>query len=80
MGPAYFMLRWANLFQLNLYGDDQRNTGGNYSTKFLCLLIFSYRKTFSISRTFVDIKIVGHSDVVEASPAGATPTTSSFST
>ena len=39
-----------------------------------------YRKTCNISRTLVGDKIVGNSDVVGASPVGAAPTTSSFST
>ena len=39
-----------------------------------------YRKTSNISHTLVGNKIVDHSDVVEASPVGAAPTTSSFST
>ena len=39
-----------------------------------------YRKTSSISRTLVGNKIVDNSDVVVASPVGAAPTTSSFST
>ena len=40
-----------------------------------------YRKTSNISRTLlVGNKIVDNSDVVEASPVGAAPTTSSFST
>ena len=38
------------------------------------------RKTSSISRTLVGNKIVDKSDVVGASPVGAAPTTSSFST
>ena len=40
----------------------------------------TYRKTSNISRTFVGTKIVDYSDVVGASPVGAAPTTSSFST
>ena len=40
----------------------------------------SYRQTSNISRTLVGNKIVDHSDVVGASPAGAASTTSSFST
>ena len=40
----------------------------------------SYRKTSNIARTLVGNKIVDHSDVVGASPVGAAPTTSSFST
>ena len=39
-----------------------------------------YRKTSGISRAFVGNKIVDNSDVVGASPVGAAPTTSSFST
>ena len=39
-----------------------------------------YRKTSTISRTFVGNNIVDNSDVVGASPVGAAPTTSSFST
>ena len=40
----------------------------------------SYRKTSNISCTLVGDKIVDNSDVVGASPVGAAPTTSSFST
>ena len=39
-----------------------------------------YRKTSNIRHTLLGNKIVDHSDVVGASPAGAAPTTSSFST
>ena len=39
-----------------------------------------YRKISNIRRTLVGNKIVDHSDVVGASPVGAAPTTSSFST
>ena len=42
--------------------------------------IYSYRKTSNISPTLVGNKIVDNSDVVGASPVGAAPTTSSFST
>ena len=40
----------------------------------------TYRKTSDISRTLVGDKIVDNSDLVGASPVGAAPTTSSFST
>ena len=40
----------------------------------------NYRKTSNIRRTLVANKIVDQSDVVGASPVGAAPTTSSFST
>ena len=39
-----------------------------------------YRKISNIKRTLVGKNIADHSDVVGASPVGATPTTSSFST
>ena len=39
-----------------------------------------YRKVSNIRHTLVGNKIVDHSDVVGASPVGAAPTTSSFST
>ena len=39
-----------------------------------------YRQVSIIRHTLVDNKIVDHSDVVGASPVGAGPTTSSFST
>ena len=39
-----------------------------------------YRQASNISRTLVCNKIVNHLDVIGASPAGAAPTTSSFST
>ena len=42
--------------------------------------IGNYRQVSNISRTLVGNKIVDHSDVVGASPVGAVPTTSSFST
>ena len=43
-------------------------------------IFFLHCKTSNISRTLVGNKIVDNSDVVGASPAGAAPTTSSFST
>ena len=43
-------------------------------------LLSRYRKTSNIRRTLVGNKIVDHSNVVGASPVGAAPTTSSFST
>ena len=39
-----------------------------------------YRQPPNISRTLLGNKIVDHSDVVGASPLGAAPPTSSFST
>ena len=42
--------------------------------------IGNYRQVSNIRRNLMDNKIVDHSDVVGASPVGAAPTTSSFST
>ena len=44
------------------------------------LITNNYRKVSNIRCTLVDNKIVDQSDVVGASPVGAAPTTSSFST
>ena len=44
------------------------------------LMIFKYRKNSNIRRNLVGNKTVDHSDVDGASPVGAAPTTSSFST
>ena len=41
---------------------------------------YRYCETSNISRTLLGNKTVDHSDVVGASPPGAAPTTSSFST
>ena len=49
-------------------------------SKFKHLLYLHYRKVSNIRGTLVGNKIVDHSDVVGASPVGAAPTTSSFST
>ena len=54
------------------------NTRGMSSS--ILYYLEKYRKTSSISRTLVGNKIVDNSDVVGASPVGAAPTTSSFST
>ena len=45
-----------------------------------CVDILDYRKTSNIRHTLIGNKIVDHSDLVGASPVGAAPTTSSFST
>ena len=43
-------------------------------------IMIDYHKTSNISHTLVGNKIADNSDVVGASPVGAAPTTSSFST
>ena len=49
---------------------------------YVCRAVYNiiYHKTSNIRRTLVGNKIVDHTDVVGASPVGAAPTTSSFST
>ena len=47
---------------------------------FHCTCVFDYRQVSFIRRILAGNKIVDHSDVVGASPVGAAPTTSSFST
>ena len=47
---------------------------------FSLYLPLDYRQVSNIRRTLVGNQIVDHSDVVGASPVGAAPTTSSFST
>ena len=53
-----------------------------YRFQFVWILkpVPTYCQTSNISGTFVGNEIVGHSDVVGASPVSAAPTTSSFST
>ena len=46
----------------------------------LSIISVMYRQVSNISRTLIGYKIVDHSDVDGASPVGAAPTTSSFST
>ena len=66
---------------LKLWRSDSVSIGwGCHSYMFNQTKIQIYRKTSSISRTLVGNKIVDNSDVVGASPVGAAPTTSSFST
>ena len=47
---------------------------------FRCCHQVIYRQVSNIRRTLAGYKIVDHSDEVGASPVGAAPTTSSFST
>ena len=51
-----------------------------YSIVFSVFMYFIYRQVSNIRRTLVGNKIVDHSDAGGASPVGAAPTTSSFST
>ena len=63
-------------------------TSHGIERKFICKIVSqiwnpgddTYREVSDIRGTLVGNKIVDHSDVVGASPVGAAPTTSSFST
>ena len=44
------------------------------------IILITVRQTSNISRTLAGNKLVDHSDVEGASPVGAAPTASSFST
>ena len=59
-------------FWLDFWIKTNQSAGNTFQTE--------YRKTSDIRRTLEDSDIVDHSDVVGASPVGAAPTTSSFST
>ena len=71
--PLYFSSLWS--------GDAYflQWTGSSFLIK-IKEVFAKHREVFNIRRTLVGNKIVDHSDVVGASPVGAAPTTSSFST
>ena len=51
-----------------------------YSIDLRYLLAHAYSQIFNTCRALEGVKFVDHSDVVGASPVGAVPTPSSFST
>ena len=61
-------------------GADALATQGARTSATMIFTILNFHKTSNISRALVGNKIVDNSDVVGASPVGAAPTTSSFST
>ena len=77
---------WMNIkFAIYIYIKVRYNLFyiGKYLHEFLAdvhqkLLFLTYRQTSNISNSLVGNKLADHSDVVEASPVGAAPTTSSF--
>ena len=70
-------LKWP--ISVTIY-KDKKSSGAFISITVAVSSSLSYRKTSNISHTLVVNKIVDHSDVVGASPVGAAPTTSLFST
>ena len=62
------------------HSDSSREEQPTVTGDSLHLEYIIYRKTSNISRTFIGNKVVDNSDVVGASPVGAAPTISSFST
>ena len=65
---------------LHTYTLWQYNHSQSKPNKTMCTICGIYRQVSNISHTLVGNKIVDHSYVVGPSPAGAAPTTSSFST
>ena len=65
---------------LTLENPSQTQVSSWHGYMWWLIFAYMYRKTSNISHTLVGKKIVDHSDVVGASPVGAAPTTSSFST
>ena len=72
---------WQSKFQLdNMNSIDLARIGLNRDLRMYNTYLKNCRQTSNIMRTLVGNKIVDHSDVVGASPGGAAPTTSLFST
>ena len=71
--------RWMHLWGGHT-GVSSHNTEGCVPRSEWPRMVTEYRQVSNIRRTLVGNKIVDHSDVVGASPVGAAPTTSSFST
>ena len=59
---------------------DAKITKGLFHVHHRFIFKYIYRQVSNVRRTLVGNEIVDHSDVVGASPVGAAPTTSSFST
>ena len=74
--PYNIFEQWFNLTNIEI-----RAGKNNYIPyKTMDIIIYFYHQVSNIRWTSVGNKIVHHSDVVGASPVGAAPTTSSFST
>ena len=72
----------SQFFKLRFDGLAWKNAWFHYSWTDVISFdsLLNYRQVSNIRRTLVSNKPVDHSDVVGASPVGAAPTTSSFST
>ena len=75
-GARRFYFVGVQLFRDNV----QTHLGALLLGRGLLIGTLQYHQISNISRTLVGNKIIDHSDVVGASPVGAAPTTSSFST
>ena len=73
---CYVMCLWYSL-SIRLFSFNMQDV---YGKLFFFKHFSHYRPVSNIRRTLVGNEIVDHSDVVGASPVGAAPTTSSFST
>ena len=78
---------WVNTAEAETY---LSHLNGMFAVSCICLPFIppvpphvrksNYRKTYFTRRALIGNKVVDHSNVVGASPVGAAPTTSSFST
>ena len=85
---VFFIYTWINGWVNNHEAGDLRCHHTHYDVNVMICSIgmtsaeykSDYRQISNIRRTLLDNKLVVRSDVIGASPAGAAPTTSSFST
>ena len=61
-------------------GSSESKLEQNKFSEYFNYELVNYRQVYTITCTWVGNEIVDHSDVVGASPVGAAPTSSSFST
>ena len=79
--PRHYLNQcWLVISKVELHSSKGKFTRVTSAINHWEYLLVKYRKTSNIRHTLVGNKIVDHSDVVGASPVGAAPTTSSFST
>ena len=80
MSCKYFVTRDGEFSKKKKYSTGLLGIVGRNRSKVKCDQFDKYCQISNISHTSMSNKIVDHSDVVESSPVGAAPTTSSFST
>ena len=68
-------VRWALIYSIQIYVISHQTFWPSHRKCPMCPMIL-----MNIADTLVGYKVVDHSDVIGASPVGAAPATSSFST